>query len=73
MFVRKWDAFICPGGWREGGMTSHPDHGVPLVVGLSDASVFLNLGCPSLPQRMQIILRSTKEWSAVQIHSRQNL
>lgn len=42
-----------------GDIVSHPDHSVSLVLGLSDASVFLNLSRPSLPQGMQIILRST--------------
>lgn len=42
-----------------GDFLSHPDHSVSLVLGLSDASVFLNLSRPSLPQGMQIILDST--------------
>lgn len=42
-----------------GDIVSHPDHSVSLVLGLSDASVLLNLSRPGLPQGMQIILDST--------------
>lgn len=52
---------------------SYPDHSISLVLGLSDASIFLNLGCASFPQRMQVILRAREmernsRWLELKIH-----
>jgi len=45
--------------FKEQSDPSHPDHSISLVLGLSNAGVFLHLGCSSLSQRVQIILRVT--------------
>lgn len=47
---------------------SHPDHSISLVLGLPNASVFLNLSRPSFPQRMQVVLH-TREQLSVKIIS----
>lgn len=42
---------------------SHPDHSISLVLGLPNASVFLNLSRPAFPQRMQIVLHKREQVS----------
>lgn len=59
VWIETKDVRMKSGLLPAGVTASHPDHSVSLVVGLSDASVLLDLSRPSLPQGMQIILDST--------------